>query len=68
MKANTGWWVLSPRSFNEMGLYNNSVNEKGIRNNYSSYYPNGVRPVISLKSNIKISSGTGSETDPWIIE
>ena len=68
VKTNTGWWVLSPRSFNEMGLYNNSVNEKGIRNNYSSFYPNGVRPVISLKSNIKISSGTGSETDPWIIE
>ena len=68
VKTNTGWWVLSPRSFNEMGLYNNSVNEKGIRNNSSSFYPNGVRPVISLKSNIGISSGTGSEVDPWIIK
>ena len=29
---------------------------------------NGVRPVISLKSNILISSGTGSESDPWIVE
>ena len=68
VKTNTEWWVLSPRSFNEMGLYNNSVNEKGIRSNYSSFYPNGTRPVISLKSNVVISSGTGSEVDPWIIE
>ena len=27
-----------------------------------------VRPAITLKSNIAIKSGTGSKTDPWIIE
>ena len=29
---------------------------------------NGVRPVISLKSNTLISSGTGSESNPWIVK
>ena len=29
---------------------------------------NGVRPVISLKPNTLISSGTGSESNPWIVE
>jgi hypothetical protein len=27
-----------------------------------------VRPVISLKNNIEVESGSGSETDPWIVE
>ena len=28
----------------------------------------GIRPVISLKKNNRIIGGTGTETDPWIIE
>ena len=31
-------------------------------------YKKDVRPVISLKNNSLVMSGTGSETDPWIIE
>ena len=68
VKTNAEWWVFSPRSFNEMGLYNNSVDEKGIRSNYSSFYPNGTRPVISLKTTAVISKGTGSEENPWLIK
>ena len=68
LKTNTHWWVLSPRTFNEMDLYNNNVNEKGNKSNYSSFYPSGARPVISIKPSVVISSGTGSETDPWIIK
>ena len=29
---------------------------------------NGVRPVISLKNTTVIYDGTGSDTDPWIVE
>ena len=68
LKTNTHWWVLSPRTFNEMDLYNNNVNEKGNKSNYSSFYPSGARPVISIKPSAVIKSGTGSETDPWIIK
>ena len=33
-----------------------------------STMPNGVRPVITLKNNSLISSGDGSEADPWVIK
>jgi hypothetical protein len=68
VKTNVEWWVLSPRSFNEMDLYNNTVDEKGLKSSYSSFYPSGARPVISIKPSVVISSGSGSETDPWIIK
>ena len=29
---------------------------------------NGVRPVISMKSGLKISGGSGSESNPWQID
>ena len=28
---------------------------------------NGLRPVITLNSEVKISSGSGSSTDPYIL-
>jgi hypothetical protein len=31
-------------------------------------YARGVRPVLSLISSMEITSGSGSEEDPWIIE
>ena len=68
VKTNVDWWVLSPRSFNEMDLYNNTVDEKGLKSSYSSFYPSGARPVISIKPSVVIWSGSGSETDPWIIK
>ena len=36
-------------------------------NNYA-YSECGARPVVFLKSSIKLSGGTGTETDPYIIE
>ncbi len=46
---------------------------RGISYSTLWYYPatmksNGVRPLISLKPDTLISSGTGTETDPWIVE
>ena len=64
------FWILSPTNFygsahmniiggaaDEGFYYTSSVN--------SSY---AVRPVITLNNKNVIDSGTGSETDPWIIE
>ena len=34
-------------------------------NVYSAYY---IRPMISLNKKAVVSKGTGSETDPWVIE
>ena len=69
--GSTDWWLLSPdswdggyaRVFNVYGssypgfLYRNSV-----------YSTSGVRPVISLKSCIKYSTGNGSASDPYTIK
>ena len=62
------WLTLSP---NKEDLYDSeiyTIDEAGtITGNYP-YDEVEIRPVISLKHNNFISSGTGSETDPWIIE
>ena len=56
-------WTLTPNS-----SYSNYV--FGVRS-YSYYYDarhsHAVRPSIYLKSNIAISKGTGSSTDPYVI-
>ena len=66
----SSYWSLSPISFS--GTCNNAYN------GYISYglvisgppvsNSIGTRPAISLINNTLISSGTGSESDPWIIE
>ena len=69
---NTGynWYGLSPSYFAGTFTYVRLVGASGYL-----YYGNpgvdtfeGVRPVISLKSGVEIASGTGSETDPWVID
>ena len=68
--TNDDWWNISP-----YGFYLSTVGVLGI--DYSGtdneFYvnvdtPNGVRPAISIMANSSISSGTGSESDPWIVE
>ena len=51
------------------------VGNEGIKVSSSTlwYYPfsissNGVRPVISLKPSSIIDSGSGSETNPWVVK
>lgn len=63
------YWTMSPDYWIPAGnLFVRYVNiPGGISTNYY-YASGGVRPVISLKSNVVISSGSGSITDPWIIE
>ena len=66
----SSYWSLSPISFS--GTSNNAYN------GYISYglvisgppvsHNIGTRPAISLINTTLISSGTGSESDPWIIE
>ena len=61
------YWTMSPLYFgdsanvfivNTIGDFNN---EASVNSSY------GVRPVINLKPDVTISSGTGTETDPYII-
>ena len=61
---NTSYWTLTP--------YNASFVRR-VSNDGStiSYYPmvaDGVRPALNLKSNVEITSGTGTKSDPFTLE
>ena len=73
LQENTGenfWWSLSPGYFN--GNYTSvwfagsgNLHIDGIEVNVSSNF--GLRPAISLVSNITISGGSGTSEDPYVI-
>ena len=67
------WWTMSPR-----GWYSNSSianvfyvggssNTGRLDNRYVTY-TSGVRPVISLKSCVLASGGSGTASDPYTVE
>ena len=64
----TYFWTLN---FDKNGnpLYiNNEGNINNIYKKEDNYFSYGIRPVITLKSDISIVSGSGSNEDPFIIE
>ena len=62
-KSRDVYWLLSPYRFTDGVSVRDSVN-----GNQWVKYARGVRPVLSLISSMEITSGTGSEEEPWIIE
>ena len=61
--------MIGLRGFKYNGTYSTTnllqINYDGTT---SSYHPNyGIRPVIRLKENIKIISGSGSEDSPYVL-
>ena len=58
-------WMMSPLStYSYIALYvysTGNINTGYVRTNF------GVHPVTYLKSNVKITSGTGTSTDPYIL-
>ena len=63
------WWTNSPNQvyapFSRVRIVNSSG---GYDHNVVVSDVGGVRPVISLKYEVPVVSGTGSETDPWVVE
>lgn len=67
-KTGSTYWTMSPYMFNPSSIGVPSITTTG-----SSYISNGeeihgVRPVVSLKDGMKVSTGTGTTSDPYIIE
>lgn len=64
-KGNNYWTITDYTTFNNMKVY---ILESGrvFYNSQSSNY--NVYPSVYLKSNIKISGGTGSSSDPYLLE
>ncbi len=61
------YWTLSPSFFN----YNSAwmmVIDRPILTNLWTGTAEGIRPVISFKAGTKVAGGSGTKTDPYIIE
>ncbi|MBQ9319027.1 MAG: hypothetical protein IJR82_05290, partial [Bacilli bacterium] len=56
-------WFVSPYSSNSNSVFNAS--SVGSFSDNRGIYFNGARPVVYLKSNIKIIEGTGERTNPY---
>ena len=69
--GSTFWWLLSPGvwSGSDAGVfYVYGSSGPGFLNNVNVFAGGVVRPVISLKSCIKYSTGNGSASDPYTIK
>ena len=60
---NTSYWPLTPYSTSDV----RSVYSTGFANSNASTYASGVRPSINLKSNVVITGGTGTKSDPLVL-
>ena len=62
------FWLLSPGSRYSSGLvYGFTLFSSGYLEYSGVSNANGVRPSISLTSRTTAVSGTGTATDPWIV-
>ena len=68
IRTNAAYWTLSPNHYNTFLTYGNNSDKFGRMINSRIETAYGVRPTISLKNDVVISSGTGSEIDPWVVE
>ena len=60
---NTDYWTLTPYSSSNV----RDVYSYGSTYNHSPSYAYGVRPSINLKSNVQITSGTGTKSEPFVL-
>jgi len=66
------WWTMSPYNWDSGGdarvFYVGGSSSTGYLDFDWVYYTNGVRPVISLKSCVLASGGSGTASDPYTVE
>ena len=61
--SNGGEWTMSAYS----SSYPMSVSSLSYLSNENAYYGNAIRPVLYLKSDVYVVSGTGTKVDPYRI-
>ena len=59
----TTYWILTPYSTSRV----RNVADNGIAGFNSPSYARGVRPSMNLKSNVIITGGTGTKSDPFTL-
>lgn len=65
LNTSTKQWTMSPRAVNSNAVFGVHIN--GDVGNYNAYNTNAGRPVVYLKSTIKVISGSGTTTSPFIL-
>ena len=69
LRTGSNFWTFSPRYRRSDGsLRQYSVGANGAITGTTPNESAGVRPVISLQHGTAASSGTGTATDPWIVD
>ena len=61
-------WTISPRACSSSASYAFTVTSGGRVTNGDACTSNGVRPVVYLTSNVKISGGEGTSESPFSLE
>ena len=68
LRSGSTFWLLSPHYRTSNGLaYEFYLYSDGILSYYYVGSSNGVRPAISLTSGTSAVDGTGTATNPWIV-
>ena len=63
------WWALSPSTFDGINDYSFYVDGRGgIHSSNVNGGSNNFRPAVSLASSAQITSGNGTQTNPYIIK
>ena len=62
------WWTMSPAGFGGSQSYVWSFYNSGIISIFSVNIPPGVRAVLILTANTKISDGDGTINSPFVVE
>lgn len=68
LRSGVTYFVLSPGHKYDNYLYASIIDTYGSLATVHMYSSAGTRPVISLNHDTKIYSGSGTATDPWIID
>ena len=66
--GNTNYWSLSPSNFSFGHASEFTLGNDGFLGYGIAYYSYGLRPAISIKPGQLITKGTGTTTDPYIVE
>ncbi len=62
------YWTMTPASWDGFGVRIGHVRYNGyLGDAYANYSSPGVRPVLSLKSNVLVTSGDGTIANPYVI-
>ena len=69
--SDSNYWTMTPTQYVANAMYTAlwvPINDGYINFYYSSNETLGVRPVINLKSDVKITGGIGTINDPFVID